>query len=161
MWTCRVTFMYTPTPLSRGACFASFSRNNLWGTLWLSYAGSSTGNSFIQCWSASGFPLFSSPYILGGLNLCYFYAIPKALFLLWHYLVDLLVYLESSSFYKVHFWFWPRFMLKNSVIVESRTETCPLSETTKFSERFSQFICSFPKKTLLVSTKHVYFFFVP
>uniref|UniRef100_A0A3P8R1T6 ELMO domain-containing protein n=1 Tax=Astatotilapia calliptera TaxID=8154 RepID=A0A3P8R1T6_ASTCA len=24
-------------------------------------------------------------------------------------------YLESSSFYKVHFWFWPRFMLKNSV----------------------------------------------
>lgn len=77
----------------------------------------------------------------------------------WHYLVDLLVYLESSSFYKVHFWFWPRFMLKNSVIVESRTATCPLSETTKFSERFSQFLCSFPKKTLLVSTKHVYFFF--
>lgn len=80
----------------------------------------------------------------------------------WHYLVDLLVYLESSSFYKVHFWFWPRFMLKNSVIVESRTATCPLSETTKFSERFSVFMLFSQEDTIgQHKTCVLFFFFCP
>lgn len=78
----------------------------------------------------------------------------------WHYLVDLLVYLESSSFYKVHFWFWPRFMLKNSVIVESRTATCPLSETTKFSERFSVFML-FSQEDSIGQYKTCVLFFCP
>lgn len=102
MWTCRVSFMYTPKMLR-------FYKN--------------------ICQK----PPQSSVFFLGCSKTLHFSSV-------WHYLVDLLVYLESSSFYKVHFWFWPRFMLKNSVIVESRTATCPLSGTTKFSERFSQFM---------------------
>lgn len=111
---------------------------NLWCRL-AEIFHSSTGNSFIQCWSASGFPPFPSPLHFRGIKSGGFLGRSRTLHFssFWHYLVDLL---ESSSFYKVHFWFWPHFMLKNSVIVESRTATCPLCETTKFSERFSVYM---------------------
>lgn len=124
MWTCRVTFMYTPKMLR-------FYKNICQKT-----------------------PQ-SSVFFLGCSKMLHFSSV-------WHYLVDLLVYLESSSFYKVHFWFWPRFMLKNSVIVESRTATCPLSETTKFSERFSVFMLFSQEDTIgQHKTCVLFFFFLP
>lgn len=125
MWTCRVSFMYTPKMLR-------FYKNICQKT------------PTVLC-------VFSRPFQNAPFLLC---------LTLFHYLVDLLVYLESSAFYKVHFWFWPRFMLKNSVIVESRTATCPLSETTKFSERFSQFML-FSQEDTIGQHKTCVLFFLP